>query len=345
MITKLPLRDEKGNIIGLVGAARDVTEQMRLEKELAYERNLFKNLMDNLPVAVYFKDREGRLIRVCKEYEKFHPDAIGKTDFDLYPEEAAREAAEEEKRIIETGEAIVNREGRTIFEGSEHYWLTTKAPVYDEEGKVMGIVGITTDITERKRMEEALRASEEKYRSLVESSGDSIYMLSKDLRYLSANKALCSRLGVSSESEIVGRPYGDFHSPAETRELSEIVKGVFETGEVAYQEHEGRVPGTWFLRTLSPYRDPRTGEVVAVTVISKDITELKRVEEGRARLLAEQIRAKEAEKLTKELQARVEELEKLHRLTVGRELKMIQLEEEIKELRKKLGMKEKKKQK
>jgi PAS domain S-box-containing protein len=144
--------------------AAELAKNEKRLKELLKERSMFLNLMNNLPLSVYFKDKEGRLIKVSKIYEDTHPGGvIGKTDFDLYPEEEAREATEEDRRVMETGQPIVNREGRTInSDGNEHYWLTTKAPVFDDEGNIMGIAGITTEITERKKAEkERLEAEKE----------------------------------------------------------------------------------------------------------------------------------------------------------------------------------------
>ncbi len=128
---------------------------------------------------------------------------------------------------------------------------------------------------EQQLLEDKKRAEEE-YRSLVESTDDSVYLVDKNCRYLFMNEKHISRLGLSRE-EILGRPYDAFHSAEETKEFAEKVKRVFDTG-ISLQHEYKEDEESWYLKTLSPVKDPETGNVIAVTVVSKDITGLKRAE-------------------------------------------------------------------
>ena len=148
------------------------------------------------------------------------------------------------------------------------------------------------DITERKRAGEKIRESEEKYRALVESTEDSVYLVDRDCRYLFVNDKHLSRLGLPMD-QVVGITYGEFHSPEEEKEFTEIVNQVFETGKSVQHEHRSRRDNRYILRTLSPVKDSEE-ITTAVTVLSKDISELKRVEREREQLIKE-LEAKNAE--------------------------------------------------
>jgi len=130
------------------------------------------------------------------------------------------------------------------------------------------------EILECKKIEQELRKSEEKYRSFVESTDDSIYMVDWDCNYLYVNPKHMSRLGIGNYH---GRGYGDCHFSSESDNFKQSVRRVYETGKTEQHEHEYR--GKWFLRSLSPLKNPETKKVVAVTVLSTDITARKKAEE------------------------------------------------------------------
>ncbi len=128
-----------------------------------------------------------------------------------------------------------------------------------------------------KKAKEALVENEEKYRSLVESTDDSIYLVDSNYRYLFMNKKCLSRLGFTEE-QIIEKTYGDFHTPEETERFIEKVNIVFETGESVQHEYQSTRDGKYFFRTLSPVK-AQDGKTIAVSIISKNINELKRLED------------------------------------------------------------------
>ncbi len=134
----------------------------RTQEELQREQYLFGALMQNLPDHIYFKDRHSRFLRVNRAMLAImgNIDAsaiIGKTDFDFFTEEHARQAFEDEQRLIRSGQPITQEEKETWPDGSVTWVLTTKMPLRDEASNVVGTFGISHDITARKRAEAALQ--------------------------------------------------------------------------------------------------------------------------------------------------------------------------------------------
>lgn len=158
---------------GLVKKKVEITSKKRLSK---IEEFLFFRLMDNLNESIFFKDLDSRFIKINKECaRKFgleHPkEAIGKTDFDIFGIEHAQEAFEDEQRIIATEEPILQKvEKETFAENPDKVlWASTsKQPLYDESGELIGTFGITRDITAQKKLEDKLEYSQKLFDKLSE---------------------------------------------------------------------------------------------------------------------------------------------------------------------------------
>jgi PAS domain S-box-containing protein len=132
------------------------------------------------------------------------------------------------------------------------------------------------DMTKHKQAEDALRASEEKYRSLVESTEDSVYLVDRQCTYLFMNERHLARFDMKKD-EVVGKAYAELHSEEETAAFAEKVNEVIETGKSQWHDYKSQRDGKYFLRTLSPVKGV-DARIVAVTVVSKDISERRRLE-------------------------------------------------------------------
>ena len=130
----------------------------KVEEALAHEQYLMDAIMDNFPDHIYFKDRESRFTRINKSMTRFlglnDPDqALGKSDFDFFTGEHAKQAFEDEQKIIQTGQFLNIEEKETHYNRPDTWVSTIKLPLRDKEGNIVGTFGISRDITERRRKE------------------------------------------------------------------------------------------------------------------------------------------------------------------------------------------------
>jgi PAS domain S-box-containing protein len=155
------------------GTMRDITARKRAEVALNHEQTLMTTLMKTLPDPVYFKDAASRFLRVnpalARKLGLGDPaQLVGKTDADFFTEEHASKALADEQEIIRTGQPLVNIEEKETWpDGSETWVLTTKLPLRDDAGRIIGTCGISSNITEIKRAEETLRLSEERLLKVI----------------------------------------------------------------------------------------------------------------------------------------------------------------------------------
>jgi PAS domain S-box-containing protein len=172
----------------------EIAERLRAEetleasrKELENERFLLRTLMDNLPDRIYFKDAQSRFLRNSKAHlARFGlldaSQAAGKTDFDFYSAEHARQAYEDEQHIMHSGESLTKEEKETWPDGRVTWALTTKLPLRDENGQVIGSFGISHDISDRKRAEAALREAKEAAEQANRTKSQFLANMSHELR-------------------------------------------------------------------------------------------------------------------------------------------------------------------
>ena len=155
----------------IVGVAWDITERRETECALEKERNLLTTLMENLPQRIYFKDVDSRFIAVSRALAKWHgrkdpSQIIGLADRDLFSPEHAEIALADEREIMRTGVPIVDYEEKETWPDKEDTWVsTTKMPLRDAQGKIIGTFGISRDITEKKRAAEKLARLTEELRA------------------------------------------------------------------------------------------------------------------------------------------------------------------------------------
>ncbi|MBK9748297.1 MAG: PAS domain S-box protein [Chloroflexi bacterium] len=200
---------------------RDSTERQQMVEELAQERALLRTLIDHLPDLVYIKDQDSRFVminRIPHDQMTFtREQIIGHTDFDLFPEEMAANFFADEQAIMRTGQVIMNQEESVIAPTGDTLWVsTTKVPLRNSEGTVIGVVGITRDITKQRQVAKALEASEARLRLIMENSHDGIMLANAQGQILLVNPAACRIFG-RAEAELLASQSSDLIDETDPR--------------------------------------------------------------------------------------------------------------------------------
>ncbi|HEY2981473.1 MAG TPA: PAS domain S-box protein, partial [Anaerolineales bacterium] len=199
-----------GRLVGTQGILRDVTARKESEQKLAAERNLLRTLIDNLEDRIFVKDVAGRkTISNLADWRASGgskmEDVLGKTDFDTYPRELAEGFWAADRQVLESGRAVINREEPALDSQGNPVWtLSSKFPLRDTEGTVIGLVGIGRDITEQKRAAKDLLREKQFLEALNQYSPAAIVVLDTQENIVSCNPAF-ERLFGHASAEIVGK--------------------------------------------------------------------------------------------------------------------------------------------
>ena len=147
------------------------------------EKDMFDLLMKNITDSIYFKDKKSRFIKINKFVaDRFgissEEEAIGKTDFDFFSKEHALKAFHDEQKIIKTKKPLINIEEKETWEDKKDRWVsTTKWPIFDSKGNVVGTFGISRDITEKKEAENALIYRESQINAMLETTAEGFFLV------------------------------------------------------------------------------------------------------------------------------------------------------------------------
>jgi PAS domain S-box-containing protein len=292
-------------LVGLSGArshlvrfsVTDIAERKQAEATLAAERNLIRTLIDTIPDLIYAKDLESRFIlantaTAQQMGAKTADELLGKSDLDFYPHELALQYLASEQPIVREGQSLIGVEEPTIDASGRTRWqITTKIPLRNEAGDIVGLVGSTTDITERKHTEEELRRAQHFLNSVLENLPIMVFVKeAQDLRFVRWNKAGEDLVGFARE-DMLGKNDYDFF-PQEEADFfvakdREVLNGqiLVDTPEEPIQT---RYHGLRLLHTRKiPILDEQ-GHPQYLLGISEDITDQKQSEAERERMFMEQ---------------------------------------------------------
>lgn len=230
-----PHYSESGEFLGSVFVALDVTEQKRAEETLLKERSLLSSLIDSIPDLIFYKDVEGVYLGCNKAYEAFvgksERDMVGKNDFDLFAPKEAAYYREKDQELLKYRKIRRYEEWAEYPDGKKALLDTIKTPFFDREGNALGLIGISRDITDQRKNQEAFRESEQRFRALSESAQDGIIIMDPEGAISFWNQAAQRIFGYSGE-EALGADLHELLAPEGSYDgFHKGIKRFVETGE------------------------------------------------------------------------------------------------------------------
>ena len=280
---RVPLRGPNDEIIGVLIAARDITDRMEMEAERDVQRCRLEALLKTTPDVVVFKDRDS-IYQACSERyrELVAPDVpmdqmIGKDDSCIYTEEDTLRYRMEELQVMETGEPLLADHKLDTTDGTR-WFEAVKMPLRDENGETIGVLTCERDITERRRTEAQRDDKHRMLRALLDNLPHHILFKDRDLKYRVINQVYCDFFGRPME-ELIGKDDFDLWPVEDAKGFREAELRLLETGEPIHMEKYLETAGGPNYREIlkTPLRDD-SGEIIGVLVAAHDITAIKLAE-------------------------------------------------------------------
>ncbi|MGD9850708.1 MAG: PAS domain S-box protein [Nitrospirales bacterium] len=273
----VPVKDSKGNVVQIVHSGIDVTARRNVEQALRESKQRLQAILDHSPNLIFMKDLAGRYLLVNKQFEQvFHltqKSVLGFDDFHLFPPTQAAQFHTHDRMVFQTEETLQFEE-KALHDDGVHTSLVQKFPLQDETGSTYAIGGIATDITDRKRAEECLRNSEERFRKYFESGlvGMAITTVNKTL--LEVNDRMCAILGYSRE-ELLGKDWSNLTHPDDLAEyrtfFNQLIEGDLDSFVIEkryLRKDRSTIHANLYMNAVKN----KTGSVEYITTMVQDLT-------------------------------------------------------------------------
>jgi PAS domain S-box-containing protein len=282
-----PIRNKKGDIIGFRGVTHDITERMAMNNALKQSEEKYRRILEQMRESYFELDLAGRFTffndSLCRGLGYSKEELIGMSYKVYTPPEEVERVFQAYNQVYRTGEPLnlfsfkqIRKDGtRLVVENSV-------SPIRNEKGEIIGFRGVGRNITERIQAEEALKRSEERYRTILDDIEEGYYETDLAGNYTFFNDVLCKKLGYSRE-ELVGINYQAHTDPEDVKKISEAYYEIYSTGKPLkwFSPAQIRKDGTRIFAedSVSLLRDEK-GEIVGFHGVSRDITERKQIEEA-----------------------------------------------------------------
>jgi len=273
LLESMPMRDSDGNLL-VRAAISDITERKRLQENLNKERQDFKLIIDSSPIIIFYKDIEGKFIRVNRTFADAlkmpEEDVVGKTVFDLYSARIAQDMTNDDREVLTSGRPKLNIVEQYESASGIRWVQTDKIPICDKNGIPVGLIGFTLDITERKW-------AELEYKAVLHTSMDGFYIVDTEGHILDVNDSYCNLIGYSRD-ELLNMSLRDIEA-AETEEMvTERIRRIIEVGWDRFETRHRCKDGSIIeIEASVNYMEAGGGKFF---VSMRDITERKRDEDA-----------------------------------------------------------------
>jgi PAS domain S-box-containing protein len=282
--TKFPIRDHEGRIKGMAGFIADITERRQIDEQLKAREAELRAIFDNAPFAIVLKDTAGRYRLINRIYADWfgcrQEEIRGHTVYEVFPSEIADRISAGDRTVIETGAVLSYEEVALTTRPEIKHTQVTEFAIRDGQGTIIGAAGIVVDITDRKRAEEIVRHSEERFRALIEHSNGIVTIIRPDGVMAYRSPGGFGVLGYSQE-EVTGQSIFDFIHPGEVEAVRGILHRIGVTpGERASSRTRARhKDGSWRHIAWTARNAEDIPGVGGIIINAQDVTETQRLEE------------------------------------------------------------------
>jgi len=274
-----PVKDDEGNIIRYISVISDITRQKQLEAELLISHAQQQAILDNIPHMAWLKDIGGRYISVneafARKFKRQKDDIIGHTDSEIMDSEAAELQGYNDYLVVNSRQSQRFEESIDAPEGTS-FFETIKTPVFDNEGNIIGITGISIDVTPYKKMEMQLRANDDRIKALLLHSTESITVVDTEGRVIFDTSFFYKVAGINAE-EAQGHPFTEFVSPSDEGlvlyAINKAIENPDEQQEAVYACVKPNGSIVYFESFFSNHIDNQL--IKGIVINSRDITEKK----------------------------------------------------------------------
>jgi len=272
----------------LVGTIIDVTEQKQAEEKLIKSEALLRTLVDTIPDLIWLKDADGVYLQCNQRFEKFfganEEEIAGKTDYDFMDKKAADVFWRYDKAAIAAGKPTMNEEQVTFSDRHKEILETTKTPIFGRDGRFIGVLGISHDITERKNTEKELRENQRFLSALLGNLSGMVYKCKNDINWTMefVSEGSLALTGYTPEQLLDSKTiaYGDLIHPNDREMVWNLVQGSIKTKQsyrLEYRIIDASGIEKWVWEQGSNiYSD--TGDLISLEGFITDVTDRKKVE-------------------------------------------------------------------